>query len=152
MAALRVAEDNPRSITKKQFERLMKSMGEDPNFLWHRPILANADGVIYAGAMRYQAAVRLGRQVVPAIIEDIPERLMRERRLRDNNQYGVWDDEKLAEELLSLREDGVDLTMLGFEDKEIERVLSQVGVGEEKAKEEKTITCPSCGAAFAPAK
>ena len=151
VASLRTDPTNPRSISKAMFARLKTSMTDDPDFLWHRPILANGDGVIYAGTMRYRAAVELGREVVPAIIEDVSPAVMRARRMKDNLGYGDWDDEKLAEEVYALREEGVDLGVLGFEDKEVARILALSGAdGEANDHEERQVTCPSCGNTFAP--
>ena len=81
---------NPRTIKDERFQNLVRSIQADPDFLWRRPILAMADGTIYAGNMRYRAAQRLGMATVPAIIEDIPEQLAKERALRDNRQWGDW--------------------------------------------------------------
>lgn len=38
--------------------------------------------------MRYRAVLHLGLETVPAILEDIPESLAKERALRDNAQWG----------------------------------------------------------------
>lgn len=42
---------------------LVRSIQADPDFLWRRPILATADGTIYAGNMRYRAAQHLGMAI-----------------------------------------------------------------------------------------
>ena len=56
LAALHPAPWNPRSITEERFGNLCDSIRADADFLWHRPVLAQADGTIYAGNMRYRAA------------------------------------------------------------------------------------------------
>lgn len=84
---LHAAPWNPRQIKDERFKNLVRSIQADPDFLHHRPILATADGTIYAGNMRYRAAQHLGMATVPAIIEDIPEQLAKERALRDNAQW-----------------------------------------------------------------
>lgn len=78
--------------------------------------------------MRYRAAQHLGLRTVPAIIEDIPEQLARERALRDNHQWGDWQDDQLAEFVFGLRSDGADLELLGFAEKELAKLLDEVGV------------------------
>ena len=45
--------------------------------------------MIYAGKMRYRAAQHLGMETIPAVVEDVPDQLARERALRDNAQWGV---------------------------------------------------------------
>lgn len=148
VAALRTNPVNPRKITKQMFERLKKSLEQDPDLLWSRPILATADGVVYAGNMRLRAAIALGRDVVPAVVEDIDSKRARDRMLTDNNSYGEYEEELLSELAYNLREEGVDLGVLGFEDKEIARILALSGADGE-TPEEKKIVCPQCGAEFA---
>ncbi len=72
---LRPAPWNPRTIKDDRFQNLCRSIEADPEFLWRRPILAMADGTIYAGNMRFRAVQHLGMETVPALIEDVPESL-----------------------------------------------------------------------------
>lgn len=127
---------NPRTIKDERFQNLGRSIQADPDFLWRRPNLATADGAIYAGNMRYRAAQHLGMATVPAVVEDIPEQLAKERALRDNHQWGDWQDEQLGELLFGLRTDGADLELLGFTDKELAKLLDEVGVGVGEAEDE----------------
>jgi len=60
LLALQPAPWNPRSIKDDRFQNLCRSIEVDPEFLWRRPILAQADGTIYAGNMRFRAAQHLG--------------------------------------------------------------------------------------------
>ena len=96
LLALTPAPWNPRTIKDERFANLCRSIEADPEFLNHRPVLAMADGTIYAGNMRYRAAQHLGMETIPAIVEDIPEQLAKERALRDNAQWGVARLEKEA--------------------------------------------------------
>ena len=129
LAKLKPADWNPRTIRDVRFKNLCDSIEADPEFLWRRPILATADGTIYAGNMRYRAASHLGMKTVPAIVEDVPERLAKERALRDNAQWGDWQDDQLAEMVYGLAADGADVKLLGIEDDELARLLGMVGVG-----------------------
>ncbi len=115
LTGLRAAEWNPRTISDERFQNLCASIQADPDFLRHRPVLALADGTIYAGNMRYRAAEHLGFESVPAILEAIPEQLAKERAMRDNAQWGAWQEDELAALLASLRAEGSDLDLLGFE-------------------------------------
>lgn len=133
---LRPAPWNPRTINDERFQNLVRSIQADPDFLWRRPILATADGTIYAGNMRYRAAQHLGMTTVPAVIEDIPERLAKERALRDNHQWGDWQDDGLAELVSGLRSEGADLELLGFTEKELAKLLDEVGVGVGETEDE----------------
>lgn len=87
---LHPAEWNPRTIRDERFKNLCASLEADPEFLWRRPVLASADGVVMAGNMRLRAALHLKWAEIPAIVEDVPEGLAKERALRDNAQWGDW--------------------------------------------------------------
>src|SRR3970040_357504 len=89
---LRPADWNPRTINDERFTNPCASIQADPDFLWRRPVLAQADGTIYAGNMRYRAAQHLGLETIPAIVEDIPDQLARERALRHNAQWGEGEE------------------------------------------------------------
>lgn len=127
LAKLKPAEWNPRTIRDERFKNLCASIQADPEFLWRRPILAMADGTIYAGNMRYRAAAHVGLATVPAIVEDVPERLAKERALRDNAQWGDWHEDQLAEMVYQLAADGSDVKLLGIEDDELAKLLGMVG-------------------------
>lgn len=152
IGSLRADPTNPRKISKERFDALKKSIEEDPKFMELRPILADQDGLIYAGRMRYEACVELGREVVPAHITRIDAAIARRRRLIDNNSYGEWDEDKLAEEVFALRDEGVDLRTLGFDEKDIARLLEVSGAnGEQPERPPKTVVCPNCATEFTPA-
>lgn len=120
---LHCAEWNPRIITQRGLVNLQKSLQADPDLMLRRPILALPDGTIYAGNMRYVAAVNLGWNEVPVIYDDIPLAKAKERGLRDNNVYGEWQDEALGEILAEMRDSEVDIEALGFSPVLIEEVL-----------------------------
>jgi ParB-like chromosome segregation protein Spo0J len=123
---LQPAEWNPRTIDDKRFKQLVQSLRADPGFLWGRPILANKRGIIYAGNMRYRAAVVIGWTEVPARISNISDQQAKERALRDNNGFGDWQDQELAEMLLELKQEGSDLSSLGFKDRQLNDLLMLV--------------------------
>ncbi len=120
---------NPRTIKDERFQNLCRSIESDPAFLWRRPVLATADGTIYAGNMRYRAARHLGMESIPAVVEDIPEQLAKERALRDNAQWGEWEEDELASLLAELRVSGADMDLLGFDDRDLQKLLDSLGGG-----------------------
>lgn len=130
---LRPATWNPRTIRDERFKNLCRSIEADPAFLWRRPVLAQADGTIYAGNMRYRAAEHLGLATIPAVVEDVPDALAKERALRDNHSWGDWEGDLLAELVGELQDAGSELELLGFEEKELARLL---GVDEPDAGSE----------------
>ena len=126
LAALHPAPWNPRTIKDERFQNLCASIQADPEFLWRRPVLAQADGTIYAGNMRYCAAQHLGLDSIPAIVEDITDQLARERAMRDNAQWGEWEEDELAKLLDELKVSGSDLDLLGFEERELQSLLNLI--------------------------
>jgi DNA modification methylase len=126
MSSLHPAEWNPRLIKEERFQNLCASIVADPDFLWHRPVLAQADGTIYAGNMRYRAAQHLGMTTIPAIVEDVPDQLARERALRDNAQWGEWQQDELALLLDQLGQAGSDIELLGLDERELQQLLDRI--------------------------
>lgn len=126
LSQLHPAPWNPRTIKDERFQNLCKSIQADRAFLWRRPVLATLDGTIYAGNMRYRAAEHLGLTAVPAVLDDIPAQLARERALRDNQQWGDWDDPALSAMLDTLAGQGAAIDLLGFDGAEIDRLLGLV--------------------------
>jgi ParB-like chromosome segregation protein Spo0J len=157
LARLTPAPWNPRTIRDERFKNLCDSIQADPEFLWRRPILATADGTIYAGNMRYRAASHLGLVKVPAIVEDVPEKLAKERALRDNAQWGDWHEDQLAEMVYQMAADGSDVKLVGLDEEELAKLLGIVPdfqpVGEDeqgRLDQKATTTCPECGHVFTP--
>lgn len=154
LAQLHLWDKNPRTIKDKRFETLCKSMTEDTAFLELRPVLATKEGRIYAGNMRYRAAKHLGWPDIPAIITDIDDKLANERAIKDNNEYGEWNNDELATLLDEMEKAGTDLSLLGLDDA-IEEILKgtpdfqPVGIDEQgRLDEKKPIICPNCSHEF----
>lgn len=124
VGTLRPAPWNPRTITDERFQNLCRSLEADPEFLWRRPILATAAGDVLAGNMRLRAVLHLGWAEVPAIVDDVSEQLAKERALRDNGQWGEWEDQDLAALLRDLAENASDVTLLGFDGRELNHLLA----------------------------
>ncbi len=87
------------------------------------PMVIDADGVIVAGHTRLKAAKRLGMTEVPCIIaDDLTDDQIRAFRLADNkvSELADWDFAKLDEELMTLADTDIDMSVFGFEDFDIE--------------------------------
>lgn len=98
VSEIHLLPENPRSITKKDFERLVDSI--KINGFWkHRPLaLVERDGklVALAGNQRLKAAKKLEMEEVPCLIysEMTPDD-EKEIILRDNINNGDWDYNEL---------------------------------------------------------
>lgn len=128
--SLRPAPWNPRTIKGERFKNLMRSIESDPDLLRLRPVLARADGEIYAGNQRYLAAIRLGYETIWAVVEDVSEQVAKERAMKDNNQWGDFDDDKLNDLLQDLQGMDSDLELLGFSPKELAGLTGGRGLPE----------------------
>lgn len=88
--------------------------------------------MLIAGHGRIVAAKRLGLQQVPVIrLGHLTDAQARAFRLADNRiaLNAGWDEAMLAAELDRLKEDGVDLDLLGFAEDELDRLLDGFDAG-----------------------
>lgn len=148
LAKLTLLPGNPRLITTRQFSSLMDSIKRDPRFLLVRPIAVadgpehRAGGIVYGGNMRVRALEQLFKDgwvpepalvslgwapgTVPIDVDDIPERQARERSIQDNNTWGNWNDQELAEMLYELDQAGSDMSLLGFDQRVMDDLMASV--------------------------
>lgn len=154
---------NARTHSDAQVAQIAASIVE---WGWTNPILADAKGIV-AGHGRLAAARLLysqGRVLHLPSGEDVPagcvpcidvsgwsDTARRAYVLADNQlalQAG-WDDAMLAEELRSIRDDGFDISLAGFDDIPIEPDFAPGDADEQgKLDEIKPHICPKCGHAF----
>ena len=94
-------ENNPRTITPEDMERLKESIRNNPDYLEAHPIvLSDRTGelVIIDGNQRYEACLQLGYDKVPtALLHGLTEEREREIIIRANVNNGKWDLSKLFE-------------------------------------------------------
>lgn len=92
---------NPRTINVTKYKKLKESIEEDPEMLSLRELLVyfyEGKYVVIGGNMRYRAVKELGYKDVPCKIipQDTPKDKLRREALKDNNNYGEWNYEELA--------------------------------------------------------
>jgi DNA modification methylase len=107
-------------------EQLAQIAGSIAEFGFNVPCLVDERGVLIAGHGRLIAAKRLGVSDVPVIrLAHLTDAQARAFRLADNRiaLNAGWDETLLAAELGRLKEDGVDLELLGFGEDELDRLL-----------------------------
>jgi DNA modification methylase len=125
VGALLPHERNPRTITRQRLDALKVDLEADPEMLRARPLIALPDGRVVAGNQRLRAVQELAWKTVPVVFADLDEVRAREWALRDNNLYGDWDEEMLAEYLQEMVDAGAELVRTGFTDRELERFLQR---------------------------
>ena len=126
-------ERNPRN-NDKAIDAVAKSIQE---FGWNSPIVVDRDNVIVCGHSRWRAAQKLGLTTVPVYVADklTPEQVQA-YRIADNKtaELADWNYDLLPLELRALQDAQYDLTLLGFDTGELEKLLS----GEDNVSEGET--------------
>lgn len=109
-----INKDNPRTISKADYNKLKQSIKDFPLMLKYKKITVNEDMVILGGNMRYRALQELGHKEVhyQVLTEvDIAETIrgyekrgikknrqdiINEFLIKDNTTFGTWDFDMLA--------------------------------------------------------
>nr|DAO69815.1 MAG TPA: ParB protein [Caudoviricetes sp.] len=114
---------NPRSIKGVKFDKLKQSIQNYPEMLSWRSLLVypldNGKYIIVGGNMRYRAMKELGHNEAPVFIipKETPIEKIKAYTILDNNGFGEWDWDLLANEWgeVQLMDWGVDLPIFGDE-------------------------------------
>ena len=120
---------NARKIPASAIDKVAASIKE---FGWRQPIVVDGEGVILAGHTRLLAAQKLGLQEVPVhIAENLTAAQAKAFRLMDNrsHQEAQWDEALLAPELEELQALAVDLSLTGFGEDELSKLLAESAPG-----------------------
>ena len=118
LSAIKQNPNNPRSINKDKFNKLVKSIEEFPRMLELRPIVLNKDNIVLGGNMRLKACKQIGLTEVPVVYaDDLTEEEQRQFIIKDNVGFGDWDWELLANEwdVSDLNDWGLDLPDMDVE-------------------------------------
>jgi len=119
---------NPRK-NDAAVDRMVASIRE---FGFKIPVLARSDGEVVDGHLRLKAARKLGSwpggdtTCIPVILCDewTPAQVKAFRLMVNRSvSWAEWDEDKLALELLEIQEADFDLSLTGFEDQELARLL-----------------------------
>ena len=114
---------NSRTHSDAQIAQIAASIKE---FGWTNPILVDAENGIIAGHGRLMAARKLGYKEVPVIeLKDMTDTQKRAYVIADNQLAlnAGWDFSLLSLEVADLKENDFDLDLLGFDQKELEKLL-----------------------------
>jgi DNA modification methylase len=114
---------NPRK-NDEVVDRMAQAIVE---FGFRIPIVARSDGLVVDGHLRLKAARLLGLETVPVVLADeLSETQIRAFRLLANQSanWAEWDDVLLSAELNDLLAVDFDLSLIGFDDVELEALLA----------------------------
>jgi DNA modification methylase len=131
-------EKNPRSIPDKAVAKVAGSL---KTFGFQKPIVVDEHGVIIAGHVVLKAALQAGFSRVPVLISALDAKAAKAYRIADNRtaQETDWIEDLLKSELTALDDDGFDLGNIGFDDRELQKLMSD---DEELARAEETPEAP----------
>jgi DNA modification methylase len=135
LAKLQPYAKNAKMHGADQVAKIAASMAE---FGWTVPCLVADDGELIAGHGRVLAATQLGLPEAPVIVlGHLTEAQRRAYRIADNKltELGSWDEALLSAELNDLLAEEYDLSLIGFDDAELEALLAG-GVDPETASRE----------------
>jgi len=112
---LKINSSNPRIIKDEKFNRLCKSIQDFPEMMALRPIIYDENNIILGGNMRFKALQHLKMNDVSSdwvkCVTELSEEQKKEFIIKDNNSFGEYDFDMLANEWddLPLQEWGVEL-------------------------------------------
>lgn len=141
---------NPRLVKNAKYDKLKESITNYPEMLSWRSLLVypldNGKYIIVGGNMRYRAMKELGHKEAPVFIipKETPIEKIKAYTILDNNGFGEWDWDLLANEwdAAQLTSWGVDLPIMESEIN-MDEFFDSLDNEDEKSKGEKlTITIP----------
>lgn len=141
---------NPRLVKNAKYDKLKESITNYPEMLSWRSLLVypldNGKYIIVGGNMRYRAMSELGFSNAPCIVipKDTSVEHLKAYTILDNNGFGKWDWESLANEweTSELEDWGLDLPIQESEIN-MDEFFDGVGNEDEKSKGEKlTVSIP----------
>ena len=118
--------DNARTHPDEQVDQIANSIKA---FQALRPILVDEHDHILAGHGIWLAHQRLGRQEIAVQVIDHLTELQKRAFLIADNQIALnseWDDEKLSALIATLEQDLDDVSVLGFDPEELDRLLADL--------------------------
>lgn len=144
VADLKNWDENPRTISDKEFERLQEHIRR---LGVYKPLLINQNNIVLGGNMRLRALKDLGHEeVMCSIVLTDNEAQMLEYALSDNEQMGDTDQEKLAQ-LATLHPIKTELFAIKTGRlKPVQAIIDEHGPSAENTGEQKCRQCPlHCG-------
>ena len=135
---------NPRTHSPEQIDKIVKSFGE---FGWTNPVLITKSNMVVAGHARLEAAKKAGIKEVPVIVLPFDGEKARAYAIADNKLTldGDWDFTKLADLLTELDTGEFDLSLTGFDEKELEDIMDWAPDLKDDENIETKNKCPKCG-------
>ena len=142
ISEIKLNPDNPRTISNKDMELLIKSLSEFPEMLHLREIVVDENMVVLGGNMRLLALQKMGASDCQIrMVSGLTPEQKREFVIKDNSNFGRYDFDSLANEWsdLPLADWGVDLPEHFFETPDEKSDFTSEDVLEDNPKLQKFI-------------
>ena len=139
--------NNARTHNKEQILKLRSSLRE---FGFVNPVIIDREYNVLAGHGRIMAAKEEGITEVPCVYADHLTEAQKKAYILADNRMALdagWDDELLSVEMQELQELGFDLSMTGFDEKELTDLLG-VDAGSEAKEDDFDLSAALEKAAF----
>src|SRR5713226_7262683 len=120
-------KDYPKNARKWSAQAVEKVAASIREYGWRQPMVVDANEVIIIGHLRRAGGKSLGLAEVPVhVASDLTPSQVRGLRLMDNRSHeeAEWDLELLGPELKELQGLDFDLSLTGFDDRELDEFLS----------------------------
>ena len=140
---------NARTHSEEQIQQIAASIQE---FGFTNPILVDGKDGVIAGHGRLEAARDLGLSEVPVVVLDHLTPAQKRAYVLADNQLtlnGDWNTSVLQEELAALSLADFDLSLIGFDEKELASLMDPGDIDEPETNvgggDEDVEPCPTCG-------
>ena len=140
---------NARTHSDEQVAQIAASIQE---FGFTNPILVDGKDGVIAGHGRLEAARDLGLSEVPVVVLDHLTPAQKRAYVLADNQLTLnagWDSSVLQEELAALSLADFDLSLIGFDEKELASLMDSEDIDEPETNvgggDEDVEPCPTCG-------
>lgn len=99
ISEIKLNPDNPRTISNKDMELLIKSLKEFPDMLQVREIVVDENMIVLGGNMRLLALQKMGvSDCQIRVVNGLTPEQKREFIIKDNSNFGRYDFDTLANE------------------------------------------------------
>lgn len=154
---LKIAEYNPRKKLTKEDPEYIKIKNSISEFGYVSPIIINSDNTVISGHQRLKVLEDLGYSEVECIVVSFDKNKEKMLNVALNKISGEWDYQKLESLFNDLSANNMDLSITGFDEKEINKLFKETEeimneneeIDIERFSDEKfKCKCPKCGFVF----
>lgn len=120
---LRPAEYNPRKALTpddKDYQDILNSIG---HFSYVDPIIVNKDGTVIGGHQRITVLLDMGYTEADVVVVDLSKSDEKALNIALNKIDGKWDELKLRDLLVELDLGDYDISLTGFDNKELDELI-----------------------------